>query len=166
MKTIIASANGGCSLCVRFAVAVTIAVASPLGSAAQPTSLTVPAPAGVPVREGTVAAHEGVKLFYRLVGDATHPIVFLHGGPGLGIDDGGYDLEALALKGHSLLLLNERGAGRSEVITDPKRLTLAAYVGDLEAVREHFHLSKMSVIGLSWGSAVAAAYAAEHAFTA
>lgn len=92
----------------------------------------------------------------------SNPIVFLHGGPGLGIDDGGYDLETLALKGHSLLLINERGAGRSDVITDPARLGLASYVRDLEAIREQFHLAKMSVIGLSWGSAVTAAYAAEH----
>jgi hypothetical protein len=43
-----------------------------------------------------------VTLLYRLAGDAVNPIVFLHGGPGFGIDDGGYDLELLALKGHSL----------------------------------------------------------------
>ncbi len=162
MRTIVAPRNGGGPFAVRRAVAAMIGVAWSLHAAAQTASLTVPAPLGVSVREGSAPGHEGVKLFYRLVGDAVSPIVFLHGGPGLGIDDGGYDLEALALKGHSLLLLNERGAGRSEVITDPERLGLASYVRDLEAIRQQFHLSKMSVIGLSWGSAVAAAYAAEH----
>lgn len=65
----------------------------------------------------TVSAHEGLKLFYRRVGEAATPIVLLHGGPGLGIDDWGYALEALALEGHSLLLLNGRGAGRSPLIS-------------------------------------------------
>lgn len=154
--------NGKTSLPARIAVTVLVVVAWWLRSDAQTLPLTVPAPPGVSVREGSVRGDDGVQLFYRRVGDGSNPIVFLHGGPGLGIDDGGYDLEALAAKGHSLLLLNERGAGRSQVITDPARLGLASYVRDLEAVREQFHLSTMSVIGLSWGSAVAAAYAAEH----
>lgn len=103
----------------------------------------------------------GVQLFYRLAGSLADPIVFLHGGPGMGIDDGGYDLEGLAAKGHALLMVNERGAGRSTVITDASQLGLDAYVDDLEAIRLRFSLSRMKLIGLSWGSAIVAAYAAK-----
>ena len=77
------------------------------------------------------------------------PIVFLHGGPGLGIDDGGYDLEPLAATGHPLLMLNQRGAGRSEVITDASRLGIDAYVRDVEALRTHFGLNRIALIDLA-----------------
>lgn len=126
------------------------------------TPLSVPALPGIPVREGFVTVANGVQLFYRLAGTAADPIVFLHGGPGLGFDDGGYDIEGLAAKGQALLMVNERGAGRSTVITDASQLRLESYVDDLEAVRRHFSLSRMKLIGLSWGSAIAASYAARY----
>ena len=69
----------------------------------------------------------GTRLFFDVEGAGLVPdgprmrqkptLVLLHGGPGLGIDDWGYALGALALEGHSLLLLNGRGAGRSPLIS-------------------------------------------------
>lgn len=125
-------------------------------------TLSVPALDGIPTREGFVSVANDVQLFYRLAGTAADPIVFLHGGPGLGIDDGGYDIEGLAGKGQALLMINERGAGRSTVIADAAQLGLDAYVNDLEAVRRHFSLPRMKLIGLSFGSAIVAAYAAKY----
>jgi proline iminopeptidase len=116
----------------------------------------------VPTREGTFLSADGIQLFYRLAGDGQNVIVFLHGGPGLGIDDGGYDLEPLAARGHSLLMLNERGAGRSQVITEEAKLGIDSYVSDLETLRTTFRLGRLSLIGLSWGSAIVATYAATH----
>jgi hypothetical protein len=49
-----------------------------------------------PVTEGYFKGADGVRLFYRRVGNKGNPVVFLHGGPGLGIGDGGYDMEPLA----------------------------------------------------------------------
>jgi proline iminopeptidase len=129
---------------------------------AQTTSLTVPAYNNLPVREGYFGGASDVRLFYRYIGESANPIVFLHGGPGVGIDDGGYDLEPLAAKRHALLLLNERGAGRSEVVTETAKLGIDWYVRDLEALRQHFKIRRMALIGLSWGSAVVAKYAVEH----
>lgn len=131
-------------------------------SEGQPPKITVPPFGNLPVREGHFAGADNVRLFYRITGDAADTVVFLHGGPGLGIDDGGYDLEPLAAKGHTLLALNERGAGRSEVIVDKARLGIDSYVRDLEALRQHFNLQRMALIGLSWGSAVVAKYSAAH----
>lgn len=148
-------------LCLPAFCAVAVLLLSP-GISGQPAPLTVPALGTLSVREGFLSGAEGVQLFYRFVGESPNPIVFLHGGPGLGIDDGGYDLEGLATKGHALLLLNQRGAGRSEVIGDATQLGLDAYVRDLERLREHFALPRMALIGLSWGAAVVAAYAAQH----
>jgi proline iminopeptidase len=56
-------------------------------------------------------------------------------------------------------MLNERGAGRSQVITENAKLGLDSYVGDLETLRTTFRLNRLSLIGLSWGSAIAAKYA-------
>ena len=126
------------------------------------TPLSVPALPGVLVREGLVRVAPEVQLFYRLAGEGADPIVYLHGGPGLGIDDGGYDLEGIAASGHSFLMVNERGGGRSTVITDAKKLGLDSYVDDLEAVRRHFGLSRMKLLGLSFGSAIVASYAAKY----
>ena len=143
-------------------ICVLLALSFPPASEGQTPRLTVPAHGSLSVREGYFAGADDVRLFYRLVGEAPDVVVFLHGGPGLGIDDGGYDLEPLAALGHTLLLLNERGAGRSEVIVDKAQLGIDAYVRDLEALRQHFGLSRMALIGLSWGSAVVAKYSVAH----
>jgi len=123
--------------------------------------LTRPAYRNLPVEEGYLAGSGGVRLFYRVVGHAKHRIVFLHGGPGLGIDDGGYDLEPLAARGHTLVMLNERGGGRSELV-DSSKLAIRYFVADLEALRKGFDLDRLDLIGLSWGSAIAVHYAVEH----
>jgi proline iminopeptidase len=59
-------------------------------------------------------------------------------------------------------MYDQRGAGRSEIIHDPARLTADDHVRDLEAVRAHFGLSRMILFGESWGSGLAALYASRH----
>src|SRR5688572_13583463 len=114
-----------------------------------------------PVSEGYFKGADGVRLFYRKVGKGKNTVVFLHGGPGLGIGDGGYDMEPLA-RNRVLLMFDQRGSGRSEVVTDPKLLTVEYQVRDLEEFRQHFGLKRMSLVGLSWGTGLAALYAAAH----
>ena len=78
---------------------------------------------------------------------------------GLGsINIGGYDLEPLAQRGHRLLMFDERGAGRSGIISDPSKLRIEDFVQDVEEFRKKFGLDKMGIIGLSWGSIVALKY--------
>lgn len=113
------------------------------------------------VTEGYFTGAGGVRLFYRKVGRGKSVIVFLHGGPGLNMGDGGYDMEPLA-EGRTLIMYDQRGGGRSEIITDPKMLTPEYHVRDLEALRQHFGLRRMPQIGLSWGSGLAVLYTAEH----
>jgi len=86
-------------------------------------------------------------------------LVFIHGGPGIGIEDGGLDLEAIASRGYRFLMYDQRGGGRSELITDPARLTFRSHVADLEALRTRFNLDRLNLIGLSWGAAIAIHYA-------
>jgi len=71
------------------------------------------------------------------------------------------DLAPLA-DGRTIIMYDQRGGGRSQIITDPKQVTAAHHVRDLEAVRAHFRLQRFVVIGESWGAGLAMLYAAEH----
>lgn len=125
-------------------------------------SLTVPPYHNLPTTEGYFQGAGGVRLFYRIAGRNGDPIVFLHGGPGGGINIGGYDMEPLVARGHRLLMFDQRGAGRSEIITDASKLRIEDFVHDLEAFRAKFGLEKIGIIGLSWGSAVSLKYIAAY----
>jgi proline iminopeptidase len=114
-----------------------------------------------PAETGSFTAADGVQLFYCKQGARPDFVVFLHGGPGLSMGDGGYAMRPLA-EHHTLILYDQRGGGRSDLVKDPKLLTADADVRDLEALRQHFGINKMNLIGLSWGSGLAALYAQAH----
>jgi len=121
-------------------------------------SLTLPPYHNLPTTEGYFQGAGGVRLFYRVAGRNGGPIVFLHGGPGGSINIGGYDFEPMAARGHRLLMFDERGAGRSQIITDSGKLRIEDFAQDVEEFRKKFGLEHFGLIGLSWGSAVALKY--------
>ena len=120
----------------------------------------VQVPAQLPA-EGQVPG-DGASLFYRMVGAGPDVLVMIHGGPGM---DMGYmvpDFAPLA-EHHRLLFYDQRGGGRSEHLRDdPALFTMARHVADLEALRRHFGLSRMTLVAHSFGPAVAASYAMAH----
>ena len=111
--------------------------------------------------EGLVQG-DGAALFYRMIGAGPDVLVMIHGGPGM---DMGYmvpDFQPLAAR-HRLLFYDQRGAGRSELLgDDPARYTMARHVADLEALRRHFGLERMTLVAHSFGPAIAASYAMAH----
>ena len=111
--------------------------------------------------EGYLNGADGVRLFYRKVGSGRQFAVFLHGGPGSNFRGSGDFMEPLAV-GRTVIMYDQRGSGLSEVVSEPKLLTAAHHVRDLEAVRSHFGIERMSLIGLSWGTALASLYAVEY----
>lgn len=111
--------------------------------------------------EGYFRAADGVRLFYRKVGSGKNLIVLLHGGPGSNMNAVWPDLKPLANK-HTVLMYDQRGGGRSEIIKDPNRLKYTDHVRDLEALRKQFGLERMVLVGESWGAGLAALYAMEH----
>ncbi len=124
-----------------------------------PTPVAQPAPT---LREGIVDAGAGVTLFYRLVGDATpDTVIILHGGPGLTMEYLADDLTPLAAR-HTLLFYDQRGAGRSSLVSDSAALDGQRFAEDLEAVRQHFGLQRVTLLGHSWGAGVAALYASRY----
>jgi proline iminopeptidase len=111
--------------------------------------------------EGYVSGADGTRLYFRLVGSGSDTVVVLHGGPGLSIGVSWPDLAPLAE--HAVVLLyDQRGAGRSEIIRDSMQLRASDHVRDLEAIRQHFNLAQMTLVGQSWGGGLAILYAAEH----
>jgi proline iminopeptidase len=63
---------------------------------------------------------------------------------------------------YRLISYDQRGSGRSTVVTDPARLTLEHHVDDVDAVRRHFGFERMVLVGHSWGAAPSAFYAFAH----
>ena len=124
-----------------------------------PTPALEPGPS---LREGNLDAGAGVTLFYRLVGGAKpDTVIILHGGPGLTMEYLAADLTPLAAH-HTLLFHDQRGAGRSSLVSDSAALDGQRFVEDLEAVRQHFGLQRVILLGHSWGAGVAALYASRY----
>lgn len=107
--------------------------------------------------EGYITAPDGVRLFYRVYGDRGDTIIYLHGGPGGTLERQLPNLLPLAER-HVIIAYDQRGGGRSD-IGDTTRITPARHVQDLENVRRHFGVERPTLMGHSWGTAVAIMYA-------
>jgi proline iminopeptidase len=111
--------------------------------------------------DGYLRTADSVTLYYRTIGAGPDTIVVLHGGSGL---DMGYLTSTLLplSRNHTLLLYDQRGAGRSTVLTDSGAISLSAHITDLEAIRDAFGIKRMILLGHSWGAMLAAQYALRH----
>ena len=147
IRNLIAQRRSG-AVFLKIAAAVAL---SSLGYAAQPTT----------VREGRVEGADGVSLYYRMAGTSPSFGILLHGGPGSNINAVWPDLQPLA-ESRTIVMYDQRGGGRSEVIKDPARLTAAHHVRDLEALRVNLRVPRFALIGESWGAGLAVLYAAAH----
>lgn len=111
-----------------------------------------------PEQRGFIDAGDGVRLGYRKVGSGGETIIVLHGGPGFTMDYLADDLLPLANR-HTLIFYDQRGTGRSTLVSEAAQLDAQRFADDLEAVRRHFELETLTLLGHSWGAAVAALYA-------
>src|SRR5437588_7199716 len=93
-------------------------LASCYASSVARTPVTKPEP---DVHEGYVESHDGVRLFYRLVGTKPDTVIILHGGPGFTMEYLAKDLAPLAAH-HTLIFYDQRGAGRSSLLSDSAAL--------------------------------------------
>ncbi|PYO77283.1 MAG: alpha/beta fold hydrolase, partial [Gemmatimonadetes bacterium] len=101
----------------------------------------------------------GVRLYTRRVGDGP-PVVVLHGGPGAHHDYLLPQYDRLAER-RALLYYDQRGGGRSPVSRDVV-VGWREHVADLEALRDHWRLDRLTLLGYSWGGLLAVLYALEH----
>lgn len=112
-----------------------------------------------PMQEGFVDSH-GALIYYKSVGHGA-PLMIVHGGPGASHD---YFLPYLLplMRTSRLIFIDERGSGRSSKFEDPKQYTIANMVEDIETVRQALGLGKISLLGHSYGGALAQAYALKY----
>jgi proline iminopeptidase len=101
-----------------------------------------------------------IQLYVEEHGRGT-PIVVIHGGPGMDHASLKADLAPLERK-HRVIYYDQRGGGRSTLPDDPKQLTIDDHVRDLEALRQHLGLEKLTLLAHSFGPAIAARYAIAH----
>jgi proline iminopeptidase len=118
--------------------------------------------AGPPVaREGYVVTADSTRLYYRVRGAGSDTLIAVHGGPGVDLESIAGDFAPLE-RAHAVVYYDQRGAGRSTLPADPARLTAAAQVRDLDAVRRHFGLARVALVAHSYGPLLAASYALAH----
>lgn len=87
-------------------------------------------------------------------------VVFVHGGPGGGIDPDYrrfFDPQR-----YRIVLFDQRGCGKSRPHASLENNNTWALIEDMEALREHLALEQWQVFGGSWGSTLALLYTQKH----
>lgn len=118
-------------------------------------------PASRTVEQGWVESDDGVRLRYRVLGTGRDTLVVVHGGPGAGMASVLPAVSPLS-EDRALVLYDQRGGGRSTLPEDTTELGPDDFVRDLEAIRRHFELDRMSLLTHSFGAILVARYALVH----
>lgn len=85
------------------------------------------------------------------------PVIFLHGGPGAGASP--THRRFFDPHHYRIVILDQRGSGRSTPLGEIRRNTTEHLIADLEALRRLLRIDKWLLFGGSWGSTLALAYA-------
>jgi len=101
------------------------------------------------------------ELYVEEVGNPQgQPVLFLHGGPGAGLSE--KHRRYFDPKHYRVILVDQRGSGKSTPFAEIHENTTWDLVEDLEKVRQHLNIKKWLVFGGSWGSTLGLAYAETH----
>lgn len=115
-----------------------------------------------PFKTGMLKVSELHTLYYEEVGNPQgKPVVFVHGGPGGGVDAS--MRRYFDPKVWRIILFDQRGCGKSTPFSELKDNTTWDLVADMEKLREELKIQAWTVFGGSWGSTLALAYAITHA---
>jgi proline iminopeptidase len=115
----------------------------------------------LPFASGWLPVSGGHRLYYEQRGlrDGI-PVLILHGGPGSGCSPvmaGFFDPER-----YCVILLDQRGAGKSQPAGGCEENTTPALIDDIEVLRRHLRIDRWLVMGGSWGATLGILYAAAH----
>jgi proline iminopeptidase len=88
------------------------------------------------------------------------PVVVIHGGPGAGSNPTMPRFHDPAA--HRIVLFDQRGCGKSTPHAELAENTTWDLVADMERIRDHLGIERWQVLGGSWGSTLALAYAETH----
>ena len=114
------------------------------------------------------AVSSPARSFIRSAGpvDAPRTLIVINGGPGLDSQFTFRGLKGLASASRRVIAYDQRGVGRTPMPQTGNTLntdyTIDAFVADLEALRIRLGVSRIDVLGHSFGALIAAAYAARH----
>lgn len=111
-----------------------------------------------PSRCGHLAVEAPHEVYWEERGPPGAPAALvIHGGPGSGTGD---ELKRLCDPTRlRAIVFDQRGCGRSRPFGALDGVTLPALVADVERLRAHLGIERWRVVGGSWGSTVAIAYA-------
>ena len=113
--------------------------------------------------DGQFYTVNGAKLWVVTVGKG-EPLILIAGGPG-SAHPGLRRFDSLAKSNIQLIYFDAFGRGKSDTAKDVKEYTLERDVEDIEGLRKAMHLSKINLLGHSYGSLVAQAYAIKYGQT-
>ena len=114
-----------------------------------------------PYREGMLKVSDLHSIHWEECGNPDgKPVVFLHGGPGGGIDPS--HRRYFDPKRWRVILFDQRGCGKSTPYAELRENTTWDLVADIERLREFMGVERWVVFGGSWGSTLALAYAETH----
>lgn len=118
-------------------------------------------PAIEPFHTATLAVSRLHAIYYEQCGNPNGaPVLFVHGGPGAGCST--TDRRFFHPGAFRVVLVDQRGAGRSTPLGEIAENTIDDLVADFEAVRRQLGIERWHVFGGSWGSTLGLYYAQRH----
>ncbi len=102
----------------------------------------------------------GHETFYRIVGEPSDkaPLLLIHGGPGSTHNYFEVLDDLAATTGRQIISYDQIGCGESYVEGQTELWTLETWEDELEALRQHLGLSRLHLLGQSWGGMLIIAY--------
>lgn len=118
-------------------------------------------PAIEPFKAERLQVSDRHELYVEQVGNLQgKPVIFLHGGPGGGIDP--VYRQYFDPAQWRIVLFDQRGCGRSTPHAELVDNTTWHLVSDIEKIRQHLGIEQWVVFGGSWGSTLSLAYSQTH----
>ncbi len=114
-----------------------------------------------PYNSGMLPVGDGHEVYFEECGNPVgKPALFLHGGPGGGLDP--RYRRFFDPQRYRVVLFDQRGSGKSTPHACLEANTTWHLIDDIEKLRRHLEIEKFLVFGGSWGSTLALAYAQKH----
>jgi proline iminopeptidase len=123
-------------------------------------------PAIEPYAHGMLEVGDDNRVYWESCGNPRgKPALVLHGGPGSGCTD--WHRRLFDPSAYRVVLFDQRNCGRSTPHASAPDIDLASnntlnLVADIERIRQRLGIERWLVIGGSWGSTLALAYAERH----
>ena len=118
-------------------------------------------PAIAPYQTGMLPVSDLHTIYFEQAGNPNgKPVVFLHGGPGGGIDS--LYRQYFNPQKWRIILFDQRGCGQSTPHAELRENTTWDLVSDIEKIRVKLGIDQWVVFGGSWGSTLSLAYSQSH----